>query len=215
MAAYLFDLLMEVEQLHKNFVINADLEDVSVEESQCKRRLGNVIVEEEIGRGAFAIVYRGLDKSGREFAIKEIPKSLLNEKLLASLQKEVSILAKLNCDHIVRLYNVITTAKHFNLVMEYCNGGDLRKRLKPLKRVEEFVAQRVIYQVSKGLRALHEGRILHRDLKLSNLLLVYDEEGVYKVKIADFGFATVLARDQDAQTFCGTAPNMAPEVLEG
>jgi serine/threonine-protein kinase ULK/ATG1 len=199
----------------KNFIIDADREDGNIEESQCRRRLGDIVLEEEVGRGAFAIVYKGYNKSGQEFAVKEIPKSLLNEKLLTSLQKEVSILSTLNCEHIVRLYNVVTTAKHFNLVMEFCNGGDLRKKFKFLIRVEESVAQKVIYQVSQGLKVLYQNRIIHRDLKLSNLLLVYDKDGTYKVKIADFGFATILTRDQDAQTFCGTAPNMAPEVLEG
>jgi len=203
------------QEIQKNFIIDADKEDESIEESKCIKRLGDIVLEEEVGRGAFAIVYRGYSNSGQQFAVKEIPKSLLNEKLIASLQKEVSILATLNCEHIVRLYNVVTTSKHFNLIMEFCNGGDLRKKLKPFVRIEEFVVQKIIHQVSKGLKVLHQNRVIHRDLKLSNLLLVYDKDGTYKAKIADFGFATILARDQDAQTFCGTAPNMAPEVLEG
>ena len=157
----------------------------------------------------------GKDDSGREVAVKEIPRSKLSDKLLGSLKKEVGILKSLDCDYIVKLYNVIKTARHFYLIMEFCNGGDLGKPLKKIKRFEEHVAQKCIYQISQGLKMLHQNRIIHRDLKLSNFLLQRHSDGSYKAKIADFGFATVLSSGQDAETFCGTAPNMAPEILSG
>ena len=201
-------LKQQITNFHEDF-------DAEIDDPECIKHIGDITLEEEIGRGAFAIVYKGRDKEGKVVAVKEIPKSRLNSKLLDSLKKEISILGSLNCDYIVRLFDVITTTRYFYLIMEFCNGGDLGKRLKKLKRMEEYTTQKVIYQVSKGLKILHENKIIHRDLKLSNFLIEMNENGTYKVKIADFGFATILTQGQDVETFCGTAPNMAPEVLIG
>jgi len=121
----------------------------------------------------------------------------------------------LNHENVVHLYQAIKTKRNFYLVMEFCNGGDLGKLLKKHKRFEEHIVQIVTYQVAKGLKALREHNILHRDLKLSNFLLRIEKDGTYTIKLADFGFATVLSSGQAAETFCGTAPNMAPEVLMG
>ncbi len=200
-----------------------DRAEECVEEEETARKIGGVTLLEEVGRGAFAIVYKGPDRwlirvgrdeNGRIVAVKEIRRSKLNEKLLQSLKKEISIMLSLENEHIVRLYNMLRTKRSFYLVMEYCDGGDLGKQIKKHRRFEEHVVQNIIYQVSQGLKLLYEHRIVHRDLKLSNFL-VTRKDGKYTVKIADFGFATVLASGQDAETFCGTAPNMAPEVLAG
>ena len=208
--------MQKVGTIQKSGIHNIELdkEEEYVEEAETKRKIGGISLQEEIGRGAFAIVYKGKDHMGREVAVKEIARSRMSEKLLGSLRKETAILKSLQHENIVKLLNVITTAKFFYLVMEYCNGGDLNKHLKKHKRFEEHVVQNIIYQVSQGLKELYDNHIIHRDLKLSNFLLMI-KNGTYTVKIADFGFATVLANGQDAETFCGTAPNMAPEVLTG
>ncbi len=203
--------------------IGLDRAEECEEEAETARKIGGISLMEEIGRGAFAIVYKGRllhrtkigkEESGRTVAVKEIGRNKLNEKLMQSLKKETSITLSLESEYIVRLHKVMRTSKSFYLIMEYCNGGDLNKLLKKHHRFEEHIVQRIIYQVSQGLKVLRSFRIVHRDLKLSNFLLTL-ENGVYKVKIADFGFATVLDSGQEAETFCGTAPNMAPEVLAG
>ncbi len=147
-------------------------------------------------------------------AIKEISRRILNDKLLESLRQEIEILKSVSNPNIIRLVGVKKSVKNFYLIMEYCNGGDLHKFLKRNKRVDEYVAQSIVHQVANGLRELARNHILHRDLKLSNLL-ISEHDGEVTIKIADFGFARVLSNSEDAQTFCGTAPNMAPEVLTG
>ncbi len=147
-------------------------------------------------------------------AIKEISRRILTDKLLDSLRQEIEILKSVSNRNIIKLVGVKKSTKNFYLIMEYCNGGDLHRFLKAHKRVEEHVAQSIVYQISCGLHDLARNRIIHRDLKLSNLL-ISEHGGEVTIKIADFGFARVLSSSEDAQTFCGTAPNMAPEVLTG
>jgi len=147
-------------------------------------------------------------------AIKEISRRILNERLLESLKQEIEILKSMNSPNIIRLLDVKKSPKHFYLITEYCNGGDLQKFLRTHKRFEEHIVQQIIWQVSQGLKEIANRRVLHRDLKLSNLLISYKGEESW-IKIGDFGFAQVLANKGEAKTFCGTAPNMAPEILMG
>lgn len=117
--------------------------------------------------------------------------------------------------NVIKLLGVKKSTKNFYLIMEYCNRGDLSKFLKKHKRFEENIVQSLIFQISNGLRALYKNHILHRDLKLSNLLITI-ENGQFIIKLADFGFAKMLNNsDEEVHTFCGTAPNMAPEILMG
>ena len=120
----------------------------------------------------------GRDEKGNEIAVKEIPRNILNEKLLISLKKEAGIMKSFDNPNIVKLHSILKTKRYFYLVMEFCNGGDLNKQIKKHKRFEEHVTQNIIYQVSLGLKALHENNIIHRDLKLSNFLLVI-KDGTY------------------------------------
>ncbi len=147
-------------------------------------------------------------------AIKEILRKSLTEKLEESLRKEIDILKSISNENIIRLIGVKKTDKNFYLIMEYCKGGDLSKFLKKRKRLEEFEVQKMMYQISNGLRVLADHNIVHRDLKLNNILLSTKDESATP-KICDFGFARIISSNEGAQTFCGTAPNMAPEVLTG
>jgi len=154
------------------------------------------------------------DGKGNEVAIKEISRRTLTNKLAESLKKEISILKSIDNQNVIKLIEAKKTDKNFYLVMEYCKGGDMAKYLKKHKRLSEYVVQKMVFQISNGLKVMAQHNILHRDLKLSNLLLSTKGEDAI-IKIADFGFARVIGSSEDAQTFCGTAPNMAPEVLSG
>ncbi len=207
-------------------MMKESLLDKSIQQEEEKRaikRIGEYQLKREVGRGAFATVYKGTtermsgvgqDGKGNKIAVKEIPRKNLTDKLLDSLKQEIDILKSITNENVIKLHGVKKTEKNFYLIMEYCEGGDLSKFLRKYKRLDEYVVQKMVYQISNGLKALAEHNILHRDLKLSNLLLSTKEENAI-VKIADFGFAKIIDSSEDAQTFCGTAPNMAPEVLTG
>lgn len=118
----------------------------------------------------------------------------------------------INQENIIKLYEVIKTKKNYYIVLEYCAGGDLHKFLKKRKRISEHEVQSILYQLSNGFRVLYQKDIIHRDIKLSNLLFL-DKTPNSLVKIADFGFAKLIQSEAAVGTFCGTPPHMAPEIL--
>jgi len=97
------------------------------------------------------------------------------------------------------------------LIMDYLSGGSLHQYLKkrPGRRVDDHAARQLFFQVVQGIRYMHERHIVHRDVKLENLLL--DEAGI--VQIIDFGFSTIVPPGKKLKIFCGTPSYMAPEIV--
>lgn len=88
--------------------------------------------------------------------------------------QEVYILRKIRHSNIIRLYEVFESEKHFLMVMEYANGGDLLQYVKKYKRLEEEKAKKIFRQVVYGLAHCHCRSVLHRDIKLDNVLMDLD-----------------------------------------
>lgn len=117
-------------------------------------------------------------------AIKSINKKhMQDESARSKVQLEISILEKLKHPNIVRLYEIFESEKHMLYVSELCVGGDLLTYVRKRRRLKETLAKYLFLQIIDGLRYMHSKGILHRDVKLDNILL--DETG--KVKICDFG----------------------------
>ena len=95
--------------------------------------------------------------------------------------------------------------------MPFIGGGELRKVLRDAKKFTEKEIKFYSVQLIHGLKYLHDSNIMHRDLKLENMLL--DENGY--LKIVDFGVAEVLRHNQVAYDFTGTPAYFAPEILKG
>ncbi len=89
--------------------------------------------------------------------------------------------------------------------MEFCDDGDLDAYLKKRKYLTEEEAIEILCEVIHGFQHLHKHKIIHRDLKLANLLR---HDGI--VKIADFGFSKILGEDELTKTMLGSPLNMAP-----
>lgn len=94
-------------------------------------------------------------------------------------------------------------------VMPFVKGGELYKILKQHKRLPEDVVRFYAAQIALAVGYLHGKGIMHRDLKLENILV--DEKGY--LKIIDYGLAKVLTQNQVAKTFCGTPEYLAPEMV--
>ncbi|KAM3176664.1 hypothetical protein ACTXT7_006065 [Hymenolepis weldensis] len=177
-----------------------------------------------LGSGAFAVVYKGRfrnDKS-RKVAIKQMTKNQNVDKSKSLLSKEISVLADLNHEHIVRLYDHCVNENDVYLVMEFCNGGDLNDYLHRKKTLPEETIRHFLIQIGSAMDAMNRKAIVHRDLKPGNILLSYygnyasveDVPGpLIAFKLADFGFARFLQYGIMAQTMCGSPMYMAPEVL--
>jgi serine/threonine protein kinase len=165
-----------------------------------------------LGRGAFGKVCLGMHKLTRKLvAIKSINKEYLSEeKQKNKIMHEVGILMRLNRHpNVVKLFETFETGRHILLVMELCAGGDLLNYVRKRKKLEEDAAKYLFKQLVEGLGYLHSKNILHRDIKLDNILL----DGKGQVKIADFGVSKLVHPGEVMREQCGTPAYIAPEII--
>ncbi|KAK3899023.1 hypothetical protein C8A05DRAFT_37373 [Staphylotrichum tortipilum] len=156
--------------------------------------IGNFVIDKEIGKGSFAQVYSGRHKvTGALVAIKSVELARLNRKLKENLYGEIKILQRLRHPHIVALHDCVESGTHINLIMEYCELGDLslfiRKRDKlitnpathelarkypiaPNSGLHEVVTRHFLQQLASALKFLRSSNLIHRDVKPQNLLLL-------------------------------------------
>lgn len=139
-------------------------------------------------------------------AIKQIPKAMS-----ASLTREIHHHRQLHHPHVTQMYEVIATESHIWIVTELCSGGELFDYLAEKGRLSEDEARIIFGQLCLAVAYLHDKGIVHRDLKLENVLL--DER--CRVKLGDFGFTREYEKGAYMETFCGTTGYAAPEVLQG
>jgi len=109
------------------------------------------------------------------------------------------------------MYEVIATESHIWIVTELCCGGELFDYLVEKGRLSEDETRLIFGQLCLAVAYLHENNIVHRDLKLENVLM--DER--CRVKLGDFGFTREFERGAFMETFCGTTGYAAPEMLQG
>ena len=181
--------------------------------SSIMKKVGNYRLEREIGSGAFGTVYlaRNLLNS-QTVAVKAIPLAGLNPRLLKQLERELSVMMSISSPYVVALIDKVRTSNYVYVVMEYCAGGDLEVYTKKGK-VTEVLARRWMGNLLDAFATLHRQKVLHRDLKLANILLSETDEGAAVAKVADFGFARFASDFSLAETMLGTPMFMAPEIL--
>lgn len=189
------------------------------------KRIGEYVIKELIGIGAYGKVYKGYSKNGEECAIKIIPKKNLPRKLFKYIENEVKILQEFDNEKIVKLKGKIESENNYYIILEYCNNGDLEHYLK-LKggKVTELETRGLIRKIVQCLDLLYKKRILHRDIKLANIFLhCVGADSTPLIKLGDFGLAQLAANSDNSKSFSdeyavrsavGTTTNMAPEVLQ-
>lgn len=168
----------------------------------------NLLLYEELGRGAQSKVYRGKFENEKIImAVKIYHKSIIeNDELHKSLFKsEYKNHKNLSHENIVKFYGYGHDKYNYYFLFEYCNGGTLKnKKLNLTKSREYFI------QILKALKYLKREKILHLDIKPDNILIKND-----KIKLADFGFSVKL-KDEHTKVFQRGTPNyMAPEMILG
>ncbi|KAF7313859.1 Serine/threonine-protein kinase MARK2 [Mycena chlorophos] len=171
------------------------------------RVVGNYTLGKSIGEGAYGKVRMGTHRlTSTRVAIKQIPKAMS-----ASLTREIHHHRQLHHPHITQMYEVIATENSIWIVTELCYGGELFDYLVEKGRLSEDETKIIFGQLCLAVGYLHEKGIVHRDLKLENVLL--DER--CRVKLGDFGFTREYERGVFLETFCGTTGYAAPEMLQG
>jgi peptide/nickel transport system substrate-binding protein len=174
--------------------------------------LGRYHVVEQLGQGGMAKVYKAFDtRLERHVAIKVIlPERHQSEEFLKRFEREAKALARLSHPNIVKVLDYGDHEGHPYLVMEYLPGGTLKPRLgKPVPWQE---AAKILAPIARALGYAHEHKILHRDVKPSNILLTESGEPM----LSDFGVAKMLEADQSLELTgtgvgIGTPEYMAPE----
>ncbi|TBU45432.1 Pkinase-domain-containing protein [Dichomitus squalens] len=173
--------------------------------SQKIRVVGNYTLGKVIGEGTYGKVRMGTHRlTGTRVAIKQIPKAMS-----AALTREIHHHRQLHHPHVTQLYEVIATESSIWLVTELCSGGELFDYLAEKGRLNEDEARVLFGQLCLAVAYVHEKGIVHRDLKLENVLL--DER--CRVKLGDFGFTREFEKGTLLETFCGTTGYAAPEML--
>ncbi|XP_046567680.1 calcium/calmodulin-dependent protein kinase type II delta chain-like isoform X12 [Haliotis rubra] len=171
-------------------------------------------LKEELGKGAFSIVRRCVQKAtGLEFAAKIINTKKLSARDHQKLEREARICRLLKHPNIVRLHDSIQDEGFHYLVFDLVTGGELFEDIVAREFYSEADASHCMQQILESVNYCHLHGIVHRDLKPENLLLASKAKGA-AVKLADFGLAIEVQGDQQAWFgFAGTPGYLSPEVL--
>ena len=146
----------------------------------------------------------------------------MDKSQIEEVKQEATILSSLNSEYIVKYYESFVEGINLNIIMEFCDGGDLSKFLDLQKLKKKYIIEDKIWRYfvqiclgkenfTLGLAFIHKKNILHRDLKTMNIFLTKEET----VRIGDLGVAKILSsQTQFAKTFVGTPYYLSPEMCE-
>ena len=166
-----------------------------------------------LGKGAYGKVNLCLHLlTGKLVAIKSINKSkITKERQRQKIKIETSIMKTLSdSNNIVKIYETFETKKHICIVMEYICAGDLLSYIKKRSKLTETIAKFIFKQIILALQYIHNHNIVHRDIKLDNILIDLDNN----IKICDFGVSKKIKKDDVMVEQCGTPAYIAPEILK-
>ncbi|KAM7143055.1 serine/threonine-protein kinase Nek1 isoform 2-T3 [Molossus nigricans] len=169
---------------------------------------------QKIGEGSFgkAILVKSAE-DGRQYVIKEINISRMSNKEREESRREVAVLANMKHPNIVQYRESFEENGSLYIVMDYCEGGDLFKRINAQKGIlfQEDQILDWFVQICLALKHVHDRKILHRDIKSQNIFLTKDGT----IQLGDFGIARVLNSTVElARTCIGTPYYLSPEICE-
>ncbi|KAM3145549.1 hypothetical protein pb186bvf_002323 [Paramecium bursaria] len=169
----------------------------------------NFNLYKELGKGSFGVVYLVAKKDDPKqlYAMKVLAKDKISSKLLPYVQAEKSILSVVDHPFIVKLHYSFQNQSKLFFIMDFCSGGDLQKLLDLKGKLSENTTKMYVAELTLALEALHQQKILYRDMKPQNIII--DSKG--HALLTDFGLAKMDS--EEAGSFCGTPAYMAPEVV--
>ncbi|GAA6233658.1 serine/threonine-protein kinase 33 [Lates japonicus] len=177
----------------------------------------------KLGQGSFGVVYEATHiETQTNWAIKEVCRPAAGSSKVKMLAHEIEILKQMNHDHIIHLKEVYETPRMIYLVTELCAGGELTQLLKRKKFFTEDETRHIICSLADAVAYLHKRDIMHRDLKLENILVKNspdeDDNDRINIKVTDFGLAVQTSGvgiENIMTEACGTLIYMAPEMMTG
>ncbi|KOG96176.1 protein kinase FRK1 [Saccharomyces eubayanus] len=184
---------------------------------------GPYILGSTLGEGEFGKVKLGWPKNfsnnstsafdfPKQVAVKLIKRDTISNdyKKEVKIYREINALKHLSHPNIVKLEEVLQNSRYIGIVLEYACGGEFYKYIQKKRRLKETNACRLFSQLISGVHYIHSKGLVHRDLKLENLLLDKNENLV----ITDFGFVNEFcSRNELMKTSCGSPCYAAPELV--
>jgi len=174
----------------------------------------------KLGQGSFGVVFELNNKdTDQRFAIKIISKEKAGSKSAISFENEVLIMKSVTHQNLIKLEEVYETKKKLYLITELCEAGELAKWIKKQGHVPEHISKIIMRQIVDAISYLHKNDIVHRDLKLENILIKeFDTNSeTFYIKITDFGLSSqreTAGTESMFEDYCGTPLYMAPEIIE-
>lgn len=165
--------------------------------------------------GGFSKIYQAENKYGK-FAIKIINKNVLKNPNEVLTEAKLSM--QLKHKNIVKFYEIYEDFNNIYLVMELCEKGDLVDLLEhtPAQRLSSRLVIDIMLQVFEVVDFLHDKNIIHRDLKLDNCLVKFDQNKNIIIKLTDFGISIFKPKNgKKIYGVAGTEKIEAPEILKG
>ena len=202
-----------------------DFEIISISNSDKIFLNNRYKLEKKIGEGSYGMVYKAKDikDNNNLVAIKQVSKMRINRDfyLVEALKKELSIMKFISSENCVKLIENFETEDYYNFVMELCDSDldeELKKNIKQKDRCfNELEVFEIMTQFNNFFIKMHKEHIIHRDLKLKNILIKHNKDIPYigfVIKVSDFGFSKFMDSDLTA-TNLGSPATKAPEIMMG
>ena len=200
------------------------------EERKVEVRQENLVIQEKgnpkkkykpikiLGSGSYGSVYEAESIIFQNSVAMKIINKSDNDLSEEEILNEINILKKLSHPNIVKIYEFYITKAHYYIVTEFCKEGELFSYIK--NKYSERQLAVLFYQVFSGLWYLHDNKILHRDIKLENIMISSKEkdqetnEELFWIKIIDFGTAKIFDKNKKEKDVVGSSYYIAPEVLK-
>ncbi|KAI8353306.1 kinase-like domain-containing protein [Choanephora cucurbitarum] len=196
------------------------------------KTIGNYTLQQSIGKGSMGKVKLATHNvTGEKIAVKIVPRANMQlisqstgksanqiakekareENREARTIREAHIMMLLKHPHIIGMKDIVTQGPYFYILMDYVGGGQLLHYIVKRQRLSDRRTRQFSRQIISALDYLHRNSIVHRDLKIENIMI--DKSG-RNIKLIDFGLSNLFCPERQLTTYCGSLYFAAPELLK-
>lgn len=170
----------------------------------------------DLGEGSMGVVRLGRHKkTGQEYAVKTMKKAKRNENETLLQKREIEALKLCQHPNLISMIDLFETSTHYYIVIDLCSGGDMYDYLERRNfRIPEKRAWELASQLCGAVFYLHSFNIVHRDLKLENVMMTDDSDTAVP-KVVDFGLSAFVEPNSGVKESVGTVAYAAPEIFQG